>query len=267
MGGIRFIITKRLKKLISMVVIAFLVTILLSTIIFASFSNPLEGKNVVIDPGHGGIDGGTNDGMSFLEKDINLQISLKLRKLLSSDKANTGMTRESDVSLNDVDDSSPIRHERDLTARVKIFNSGGFDLFVSIHVNSSGSSAAMGPMVLYSSKNELSCQLAEAVQHRLNEHVKTELHKQSGYEPVESNAFILRNSGIPGVLVETGFISNPQDKHLLQDDEYQLKLAKAICNGIKDYYRNSHKSAKKDKIDDDRYAPLEILNSVKNVSR
>lgn len=214
-----------------------LVTSLFSSIIFVSTAgDDLKDRRVIIDPGHGGIDGGTNDNATFFEKDINLQIAQKLKKILLSDNIEADLTRESDVSLDNLNNASPSRHERDLIARVTQFNSGKYDFFVSIHVNYSSNPEARGPLVLYSPGIPQANKLAKCIQYRLNHHMKEYLGKETNSEPQEANLFIFRYSNTPGVLVETGFISNQEDKALLQTEAYQLKIAEAIYYGIKDYY-------------------------------
>lgn len=211
--------------------------ILLNIAIIAQFGkSPLEGKSIIIDPGHGGVDGGTNDGSSFLEKDVNLQIALKLQQVLEAEKAAVKLTRYEDVSLDSQNNQSPSRHTRDLIARTAQFNSGRYDIFISIHVNRAKTSRAIGPMVLYWTKDERNSILATCLQDNLNRHSEANLGKTAIHSPVKYNYFILRNSKIPGAIVETGFISNPTEKRLLKDESYQLKLCNAICDGIKDYF-------------------------------
>ena len=215
-----------------------LISALLSTLILANHhsNDLLFNKSIVIDPGHGGIDGGTNDGSAFLEKNINLQIALKLRQILITHRAAVDMTRETDISLDDRNSGSASRHARDLIARVEHINNGKYDVFVSIHVNSSRNSNAIGPMVLYSDNVPSATLLATCIQERLNEHARNVLNATKLHSPLLTQFFILKNANIPGVLIETGFISNSTEKKLLTEDSYQTKIANAVCNGIKDYF-------------------------------
>ena len=109
---------------------------------------PLDNRTIVIDPGHGGIDGGTNFG-DTLEKDINLEVGLRLRDLLINKGATVVMTREIDESLDDHIVGNGSRHREDLNTRVRIINESKADLFISIHVNHSKNEERLGPMVLY----------------------------------------------------------------------------------------------------------------------
>ncbi|SHF38453.1 N-acetylmuramoyl-L-alanine amidase [Caldanaerobius fijiensis DSM 17918] len=191
---------------------------------------PLSGKVIVIDPGHGGIDGGCNRG-GILEKNINLSVALTLRKKLENAGATVFMTRETDTALDHLNNKNPYRHKRDLIARVDIINQHKPDIFLSLHVNS-GNSKSRGAIVFFSSKNPESKKLAQPIQDYLNEltgQVNTSL---------TGDFYILRNAASPGVLIEMGFISNPQEANLLQDKTYQSKLADAILSGVMYYFLN-----------------------------
>lgn len=230
---------RKTKKHLVAIPVILLATILVCSAIMANNTyNPLAGKYIIIDPGHGGIDPGTNDNSGFAEKDVNLQIALKLRELLQSEKAKVEMTRDRDISLDDRNNLSSSRHKRDLLARVEMFNSGKYDLFISIHVNRSSNPKAMGPITLYGGNLPSSALLASNIQEKLNLLMKEELEVDINRKPAKEDFFILRHSEIPGVLVETGFISNSREKKLLMDSKYQEKIAKSICRGIADYFRS-----------------------------
>jgi N-acetylmuramoyl-L-alanine amidase len=261
------IVTNKKKKCLIAIAVFLLVLGIVNILIYPHYTECcLEGNNIIIDPGHGGIDGGTTDNSSLLEKNINLQIAKELKKTLESKKAFVSMTRETDIALDYQNKASYSRHERDLIARVTQFNSGKFNLFVSIHVNRSSSSKAIGPMVLYSSRIPESILLAECIQSRLNDHIKHTLNKDIERLPIDSDFYILKNSDIPGVLVETGFMSNSTEKELLIDKSYQSKLATVIANGIEDYLQADKSNLKvpslKPPSDDDRSEPYDILNEV-----
>jgi N-acetylmuramoyl-L-alanine amidase len=123
---------------------------------------------VVIDAGHGGIDGGTNRG-ALLEKDITLKTAQKLKAVLEREGCSVIMTRNADVSLDGLNRSSSSRHKRDLNARVGISNGSGADLFISIHVNSlAGDSSEKRLHRLYGSRFPQSEILAHEIQNALN---------------------------------------------------------------------------------------------------
>lgn len=259
------VVTHTDKKIFVLIGIALFISALTLWVVFScSDSNPLECKNILLDPGHGGIDPGTNDGTDFFEKDINLQTAQKLKTVLDSDKAFVHLTRDSDISLDSENSSSSSRHKRDLLARVSKINNGSYDLFISIHVNHSYNSKATGPVVLYSKCTAKSSILANCVQDHLNRHIKTELNKEIQHTPVESDLFILNNSNIPGIIVETGFISNEYEKELLKDPSYQMKLSIAIYEGIKDFILQDSQNTLH--IMNENLAEKDILRNMKSQS-
>lgn len=265
-----FIVTDKGKKYIILALVAFVIVISLNAALFALLvpGNTLEGKHIIIDPGHGGIDPGTNDGSTFLEKDINLQISQKLSTDLQSFKCFTSMTRDDDRSLDSLISANYGRHQKDLMARAEKFNSGAYDLFVSIHVNRSYNKNAIGPIVLYSSESFESRFLAECLQKRLNSHTKKITGEDLERKPVKSSFYILNHSDIPGVIIETGFLSNGAEKERLRDDSYQSKLSEAICLGLGDYFRNIEKARSGETGDEDMQKedfPFNITNDIRLV--
>jgi N-acetylmuramoyl-L-alanine amidase len=191
---------------------------------------------IVIDAGHGGIDGGTNR-VNLLEKEVNLAIAQKLKSILEEKGYTVIMTRNDDVSLDDLDQSSSSRHKRDLNARVSIINSSNAQLFVSIHVNSSNNSAADGSIVFYSQKFEQNETLAYCIQLALND-LTVDGERRTMHNPQKGDYFLLNHSDIPGVIVETAFISNAGEKILLSEDEFHMQLASAMADGIEQYLNN-----------------------------
>ncbi|HYF75083.1 MAG TPA: N-acetylmuramoyl-L-alanine amidase [Candidatus Nitrosocosmicus sp.] len=261
------------KKYLFILSITILVVCIIGNIVFAyCIKNPLEDRYVIIDPGHGGIDGGTNDNSTFFEKDINLQISRKLQADFDSFKARASLTRSEDISLDSQVNYNASRHQKDLLARVEQFNSGAYEIFLSIHVNRSSNPKAIGPLVLYSAKYPESRFLAQCIQNSLNRHIKDVLGRDLNRKPMRNNYFILKNAKIPGVIVETGFISNPYEKSKLMDDAYQSKLSKAICSGVKDYFKDidgarSNESFYQELEDEEDSLPFNITNDVRLVGR
>lgn len=191
---------------------------------------------IVIDAGHGGIDGGTNR-VNLLEKEVNLAIAQKLKSILEGKDYAVIMTRNDDVSLDDLNQSSSSRHKRDLNARASIINSSNAQLFVSIHVNSSSNSVADGSIVFYSQKFKQNETLAYCIQLALND-LTVDGERRTKYNPQIGDYYLLNHSDIPGVIIETAFISNAREKILLADDEFQTKLASAIADGIEQYLNN-----------------------------
>lgn len=195
-----------------------------------SYSVPLSGKTVLIDPGHGGIDGGTNSG-NVLEKNINLNASLILKSKLISQGAHVIMTRDKDISLENFYKDNDYRHRRDLKARVSMINDNNIDIYLSIHVNAiSNAPHVKGPMVFYSNTNKNNNYLAEEIQKSLNNATGVDR------KPTLADYYLLTNAKKTGVLIELGFITNKDDKNLLQSKEYLSKLSDSIIEGITLYF-------------------------------
>lgn len=187
----------------------------------------LFGVNFVIDPGHGGRDNGTCYN-EILEDEINLKIATKLMNISINDGAVSSLTRVGDYDLSSEDASN---HKReDLKARVDFINSSAAQFFVSLHMNSYPSNASVnGPMVYYEKNNNASKELANEISTVLNEFTCSD-------KPIHYDDFYLfRNTHIPGVLVECGFLSNSKDRNNLTNDLYQQQFAKKIYEGIENY--------------------------------
>lgn len=184
--------------------------------------------HILIDPGHGGIDGGAASDQ-VIEKNVNLAVGIKLQQELNKRGYHVILTRDKDEALSD---SSPrdigSRHRRDLVQRGDIANYFYPQLVISLHVNS-GSKAGTGSMVLYQ-KNGQSFLLAHILQHKLN------LLTGKKREPVmRKDLFILNQTRSISSIVEVGYISNPDERALLIQPGYQEKIAKSIAEGIDDF--------------------------------
>lgn len=211
--------------------------IYLSSLPVNTFTDPKSGI-IVVDPGHGGIDGGTNkDGI--LEKEINLAVSKKLKIFLEEKGYQVVMTREEDVALDNLDHSGQSRHQRDLNARVNIINNSNAQLFLSIHVNCNFKRPATdGAIVLYNDNFVENKVLAYSIQRALNA-MEVNGAKRTAHEPVQAKYYLLSHSKIPGVIVETAFMSNNTERQLLTRDDFREQLAKAIADGVEQYLKES----------------------------
>ncbi len=216
---------------------ASIVFIVKSTILANTFSDPNSGI-IVIDPGHGGIDGGTNkDGI--LEKEINLDIGKRLCFYLEQKGYKVIMTRTDDNSLDALDNSSKSRHQRDLNARVKIINNSNAQLFVSIHVNCNlKKPSTEGAIVFYNNKYNQSKTLAYSIQRSLNS-IEISNRKRTVHNPTQAKYFVLGNADIPGVIVETAFISNKIERLEMTKESFRENTAKAVVSGIQQYLQES----------------------------
>ncbi|MFC4769132.1 N-acetylmuramoyl-L-alanine amidase family protein [Effusibacillus consociatus] len=184
---------------------------------------------IVIDPGHGGIDPGTQsaDG-TVLEKDLNLQIAKKLAKKLRKEGFHVELTRETDEDATKFapTDRGWGRHKRDLFGRVEAANQKHATMLISIHGNH-GTTYNRGSVLYFNTRSFESYMLAAELQNRLN----TVSNKY--YLPRNGNSFfVIRRPDFPSVLVEYGYLSNPVELAKLQTDAYQEKLVQAMRDGI-----------------------------------
>lgn len=206
-------------------------------------SRPLAGYRVLVDPGHGGIDSGTGARYGVEEKDINLDVAFRLGKRLEKLGARVYMTRSQDQELSYLLPHEPGgRHSRDLRSRVHLAHHIGCTLLVSLHVNSTGETAERGSIALYYRESEEGRRLGEAVQARLLEIQPYSRQKALPF----SSLRLLRTTECPAVLIEMGFISNPEDRRLLMTWQYREKVAVAISAAIIDYVTRDSKAETKE---------------------
>ena len=191
---------------------------------------------IIIDAGHGGIDGGASGPDNITEKDINLSIALKLKRLFKMTKCEVILTRETDIMLND--DGVKKRKASDLSNRVKIANKYPNAIFVSIHMNTYPQEKYKGMQIFFSQNNLDSANLAEL----LKKNNKSYLQPENNREIKRGkDIFILENIKTIGILVECGFLSNYEEAHLLTQDGYQNKLAKIIFASVAEFERTLDK--------------------------
>lgn len=187
---------------------------------------------VVIDPGHGGIDGGTSSASGVHESDINLDIAFKLRSIFEENGWKVVMTREEDIGLYSESGSIRSKKMQDLVNRKKIIEKTEPDYVFMIHLNSFPQSSCFGAQTFYPSKSEESKLLSAEVQKSLIEGIDNGNHRKS---KAKNDIYLLKNVKVPTVLVECGFLSNNKEAELLQSDDYQMKLAECIYAGLLNY--------------------------------
>lgn len=217
-----------LKRKIKSIIIITIIVLLSSLDLISAKTLPLLGIVITIDPGHGGRDPGTMYN-SIKEKDLNLEISKALEKELTKNGAIVYMIRTSDIDLSSIYDSKKKRG--DLYRRLLKIKENKSNLYLSIHINWYQNSTHKGAEVLYNSINKNNKILAEAI---MNE-FKT--NQKSKREIKKTNLYMYKNITIPGVLIETGYLSNPTERRLLQSENYQKELAKSITDGVKNYLK------------------------------
>lgn len=199
-----------------------------------AISDEMKYKTVIIDAGHGGPDGGTSADDGTLEKDLNLQIAIKLNDILNSMGINTVMTRTDDISIHD-DTANTIREKKisDIKNRLSIMNNTDYSIYVSIHQNHFSQPKYNGTQVFYSKNNPESHSLADCIR----QSVITGLQPNNSRETKQSGSdiYLLYHAQIPAVMVECGFLSNYEETEKLKNENYQRKLVFLIALGIVDF--------------------------------
>ncbi|MDN5343954.1 MAG: N-acetylmuramoyl-L-alanine amidase [Clostridia bacterium] len=177
---------------------------------------------VVVDPGHGGIDSGATGPGGTPEDRVNLAISQRLAEFLTRGGARVFLTRQ-DENVQEGESGD------DLVERVRLAKRVGADLFISIHCNAFDG-RERGAQLFYDQKSTEGKKLAEAIQAEIRRRLAN-----TDRVPLSIDALVLRAQKIPAVIVEVGFISNPQEEKLLADDGYQRQMAFAIYAGLVNY--------------------------------
>lgn len=196
----------------------------------ASDSKENKIRTVVIDAGHGGIDGGAVSVLGDEEKGINLAISLKLRDKLKDRGIAVVMTRETDAGLYGESDRN--KKVADMKARCSLINEVNPDLMVSVHQNNYSSEGVKGAQVFYYSHSVEGEKAAVILQNHLREQLDKNNERKA---KKNDNYYILINVKCPAVIAECGFLSNYSEAQLLKSDDYQEKVAQALCDGICEY--------------------------------
>ena len=221
-----------MKKVIVAIITCLLIITYMMPVNALAFNN--SDKVILIDPGHGGIDGGAKSKAGTIEKDINLQISLKLRDNLEEKGYKVYMTRDEDEGLYQKGNTIKEKKREDLNRRVQMKKETDCDIFVSIHQNMFPQSKCYGAQVWYAS-NENSYNLATVVQESIKESVKDNNKRVA--KPAAEAYLILRDKYEgASILVECGFLSNPDEESRLKSDEHQNLIVEGISNGIDKYF-------------------------------
>lgn len=209
------------------------ILLLISVCLFTSgflyvnaISNKLVGTVIVIDVGHGGKDSGTVY-KNIKEKDINLDIALKLKNELIKLGVEVIMTREGDYDL-----SSPgslRRKKSDFDNRIKLINESKADMYISLHINYLDNPKYYGGQVFCIDGNQ---RLANIIQDEFIRQLSSPLKVRN----MDDNIYMYKKLDIPGVLIECGFMSNVKERNLLVTSKYQSKIVKCIIDGLINYY-------------------------------
>lgn len=193
-------------------------------------ASPSDRFTVVIDAGHGGIDGGVSGITTGVkESELNLDIARKLKAKFDKSGAKTVMTRKTEAGLYGIYSKGFKR--RDMQKRKQITLNAKADVFVSIHLNYYSSPLRRGAQVFYKIDEEKSKSLADIVQAELNGGKESE----RDYTALAGDYYVLNEADCAAILCECGFLSNAEDEKLLLTDEYRDEIAEKIFNGIEKY--------------------------------
>ncbi|MBO4897843.1 MAG: N-acetylmuramoyl-L-alanine amidase [Clostridia bacterium] len=201
---------------------------------------PVSGNRktvIVIDAGHGLPDGGAVGKSGTPESDINLEVSLLLQKELESRGYEIIMTRRDENGIyKNAGGSIKEKKREDMKNRLGIAQKSHADLFISIHMNFFGEANSSGPQVFYKAGSESGERAAVCIRESFIKNIGS--HCTREIKPVTDGIYLLREVKIPAVLVECGFLSNPDEETLLLTPGYQIKMSNAIANGIDEYFKN-----------------------------
>jgi len=188
----------------------------------------VQGKTIILDPGHGGSDSGAIGPDGIMEKDVTFAVAKKVRAILESSGAKVIMTRTDDVDVYGINASD----RQELQARVDVGRKNPTaDVFLSIHANSFSSPQAHGTATYYYAKSPNDGLLAQALQDGMVE--SGGLYDRGASE---ANFYVIKYSAMPAALVEMAFVSNPTEEDLLNSDSFQDKIAKGICKGLSTFF-------------------------------
>lgn len=189
---------------------------------------PLLSKVIYLDPGHGSADSGAYyDGIK--ESDLNLQLSKRIMKVLKKEGATVYLTRYDDYDLSA--NYATNRKRSDLSKRANIINNSGCDMFISVHLNAAAASSWYGAQVYYDNINPENKEIARIFQEELRRYLATTRDYKEN-----NTKYLQRRINRPGVLLEAGFLSNPNERYLLQKQSYQDRIAEVIKKAIIKYY-------------------------------
>ena len=206
--------------------------------ILTSENNVSENTHtVIIDAGHGGEDGGAVNDNNVVEKDLNLQISVKLADMLTLFGYKTEQIRTEDKSVYTQGENVRQRKVSDMKNRLSVFNSNPENVVISIHQNKFEQSKYYGTQVFYSVNDADSVKLAESIRASVVKDLQPNNKRET--KPATESIYVLNHAQYTAVLVECGFVSNAEELANLKDTAYQRKLAYGIFSGFLDYYKSA----------------------------
>ncbi len=213
-----------------LIIFTFILLVILISKVYANTNEQtLLGKTIYLDPGHGGIDSGTTYKKIY-EKDINLLLCKKLKKVLEEKGATVYLTRETDKDL--ALNNAKNRKRSDLIGRAYLINKTKPDMYLSIHINYLSQTKYKGLQIFYNNKNKENQVIAESLTKYIREktwNVRTPKYNNTYY--------MYKNIFPPGVLIEVGFLSNPDDRYRLTHEKYQDQIVNNITYAIDKYFQ------------------------------
>lgn len=192
---------------------------------------------IVIDPGHGGEDGGAVSDNGVLEKDINLSIANDTSALFYLLGFDILRTRKNDMALDSGEDTIRKRKVSDMKKRLEIFNSSIENTIISIHQNKFSESKYHGAQIFYSPNNSKSKQLADSIKYSVKGLLQPDNEREC--KKADGGIYLLKNTNNPAIIVECGFISNEEECNHLLDKQYQKQMAFSITAGFLSYYNTN----------------------------
>lgn len=222
------------KCLIAIFFIMIIISFYFSGIVAYSVSN-YNGITIVLDAGHGGRDGGSVGVNGTIEKEINLKYTLALKEKLVQAGYRVVLTRKNDDGL--YSETASNKKMSDMTARYNIIEKTNPNLVISIHMNSFSLPSAKGASCYYRANDEASKTCADLIQSALNTYCEAPSNQSK-----VGDYYILNCSYYTSVLIECGFISNPEEERLLNSEEYMNRFIDAVYAGILLYFGNSYKN-------------------------
>lgn len=189
----------------------------------------LQQVDVAIDAGHGSWDGGATGVSGVLEKDLNLALAFKVKACLEAGGVSTVMTREADSAL----EMEKFIKRKDMFYRRDLIKASGAKLFISIHMNTFQEETQKGIDIYYSMNVEGSKAFADLLGRKFQD----KLGNFRGLKQTKDDIFLLKNTSIPSVLIECGYISNAEEEAKLRSEEYQLQIAEIISSAAKEWVR------------------------------
>lgn len=208
-----------------------------------SWSLPLSGKTIILDPGHGGPDGGAVGHDKTEEKEITLLLAKRLQNYLQQSGALVYMTRETDKDLaSDSTKKIAQRKSEDIRSRLKMIDDKKADFFITIHLNALPSSRWKGAQTFYYPSFDENKELATLIQDEIKRNLENTNRQPLGIQGI----YLLKHAKAPGALVEVGFLSNPDELKMLKSEDYQEQMAGSIYNGVLRYVTEAKE--KDDKI-------------------